>query len=244
VNEGAGDRAAPSGGPAGRAEGRGWGAIVTALLAMPTTVAYVLGAHDPAVLARALRDGGVARHALAGTERLAASAYRSFDERVGRVLHQLLELDLGELVVDGWAGRADLADAVVRTRMGRAETEVVLADHRITSTHQPAVDVLAGGVAVTALRFDVVVRLRLRGVVALIRGGLLAAVLRGQLTAEAELTLDGRRLLAGNGRGAVRSVLRLGDGLVLPGVVGPDREPDEGAERGSTVLHLPIPESD
>ena len=217
---------------------------MTVLLAMPTTVAYLLGAHDPAVLARALRDGDVAAHALAGTQRLAASAHRSFDDRVGRVLHQLLGVDLGGLVVDGWSGRADVADAVARTRLGRSDAEVALTDHRITSTHQPAVDVLAGGIAVTSLRFDVVVTLHLRGVVAMVRSGLLVAVHRGQLVADAELALDGRQLLAGTGRGPVRSVLRLGDGLVLPGIARPDDDRDERHDGPSTVLHLPLPERD
>lgn len=217
---------------------------MTTLLAMPTTVAYLLGAHDPAVLARALHDGEVAAHTLAGARRVAASAHRSFDERVAQVLHQLLSVDLGGLVVEGWSGRADLADAVARTRLGRGDAEVALADHRITSTHRPAVDVLAGGNAVTALRFDVVVTLQLRGVLTLVRNGLLVAVHRGQLVADAELSLDGRPLVAGTGRGAVRSVLRLGDGLVLPGIARPDSDPDERPDGPSTVLHLPLRERD
>jgi hypothetical protein len=70
-----------------------------------------------------------------------------------------------------------------------------------------------------------------------VRGGLLVAVRRGQLLADAELSLRGRPLLAGTGRGAVGSVLRLGDGLLVPG--GADEpEPDGGP---SEVLHLPLP---
>ena len=216
---------------------------MTVLLAMPTTVAYLLGAHDPAVLARALRDGGVAARTLVGAPQAARSAHRSFDERVAEVLHRLLEIDLGDLVVEGWSRRAELADAVTRTRLGRSGADVELGEHGITSTHQPVVDVLAGGVAVSELRFDVVVRLRLRGALAQVRGGLLVAVSRGQLAAEAELSLGGRRLLAGNGRGPVRSVLCLGDGLVLPGVVRPDVA-EERNDGPSTVLYLPVPGRD
>lgn len=210
---------------------------MTALLTMPTTVAYLLGAHEPVALTRALGRAEVAHDALAGTERLTASAYRTFDERVGGVLHKLLDIDLGGLVLDGWSGRTELADAVGRTRTGRAEVPVSMSDHRITSTHQPAVDVLAGGLAVTALRFDLVVTLYLRGVQAVVRSGLLVSVRRGQLLADAELSLDGRPLLSGTGRGTVGSVLRLGDGLLVPGGAGDHPEPEDHVP---DVLHLPL----
>ncbi|WP_214407141.1 hypothetical protein [Pseudonocardia lacus] len=190
---------------------------MTALLAMPTTVASLLGAHRGDVLADALHRNGVAERALRGTPRLPADAERVLDQRVGEVLHRLLDVDLGELVVEGWAERMELADAVLRTRVGRAAEEVRIGDHRITSTHHPTVDVLAGGAQVTALRFELVVTLRLRRVVAVVRGGLLVDVPAGHLAADAVLTLDGDELLRATGRGPVGAVVRLGDGLLLPG---------------------------
>jgi hypothetical protein len=190
---------------------------VTALLAMPTTVGSLLGAHRSEVLAGALRRTGVADRVLVGTPRLGADAGRVLDQRVGEVLHRLLDVDLGELVLEGWAERTELADAVLRTRLGRVAEEVRVGDHRITSTHHPTVDVLAGGSPVTALRFELVVALRLRRVVAVVRGGLLVDVPVGQLTATAALTLHGEELVASSGRGPVGAVLRLGDGLLVPG---------------------------
>jgi hypothetical protein len=213
---------------------------VTALLAMPTTVAGLLGAHDQAVLEAALRRADVASAALEGTPRLPATAHRTLDERVGGVLHRLLDIDLGELVVEGWGDGGELADAAARGRHGRSVVEVAPADHRITSTHHPTVDVLAGGEAVTTLRFDLEVSLRLRGVVALVGGGFLLDVPHGRLLAQATLALDGREVLTGTGRGPVSAVLQLGDGLLLPDVA-------VAAEQGaapSRVLRLPRPARD
>jgi hypothetical protein len=208
---------------------------MTALLAMPTTVASLLGVHRSEVLSDALRRAGVADRALVGTPRLAAGAGRVLDQRVGEVLHQLLDVDIGELVVEGWAARMELADAVLRTRVGRAAEEVRIGDHRITSTHHPTVDVLAGGSPITALRFELVVTLRLRRVLAVVRGGLLVEVPVGHLTADAVLTLDGRELAGATGRGPVGSVLRLGDGLLLPGPLVGDPVPVESDVRAAVL---------
>jgi hypothetical protein len=214
---------------------------VTALLAMPTAVAGLLGAHDRAVVVGALHRADVASAALAGTPRLPATAHRTLDDRVGGVLHDLLDIDLGELVVEAWGEGGELAVAAARGRRGRAVEEITPADHRITSTHHPTVDVLAGGRTVTTLRFDLVVSLRLRRVGALVGGGFLLAVPRGRLLAQATLTLDGQVLLAGTGRGPLAAVLRLGDGLLLPGGGAPQeqREIQPGG-----LLRLPHPAGD
>jgi hypothetical protein len=210
---------------------------VTALLAMPTAVARLLGVADPAALAAALRRADVAGTVLAAAPRLPSAARRALDERVGAVLHRLLDIDLGELVVEGWSDGGELADAAARGRHGRSVTEVAPADHRITSTHHPTVDVLAGGEAVTTLRFHLEVSLRLRGVVALVGGGFLLDVPDGRLLAQATLALDGREVLTGSGRGPVSAVLRLGDGLLLPDPAVPARQD----ATPSRVLRLPRP---
>jgi hypothetical protein len=210
---------------------------VTALLAMPTTVAHLLGVGETAALTAALRRADVAGAALAAAPRLPAAARRALDERVGGVLHRLLDIDLGQLVVEGWGDGGELVEAAVRGRRGRSVVEVAPADHRITSTHHPTVDVLAGGTAVTTLRFELEVSLRLRGVVALVGGGFLLAVPHGRLLAGATLALDGREVLTAEGRGPVSAVLQLGDGLLLPDTAVP-------AGRGAapnTVLRLPRP---
>ncbi|MCO1655223.1 hypothetical protein [Pseudonocardia humida] len=210
---------------------------MTALLAMPTTVASLLGAHHSEVLSGALHRAGVAERVLVGTPQLPSDAGRVLDERVGEVLHRLLDIDIGELVVDGWAERMELADAVLRTRVGRAAEEVRLGDHRITSTHHPTVDVLAGGSPITALRFELVITLRLRRVVAVVRGGLLVDVQAGHLTADAVLALDDEPLIGATGRGTVGALLRLGDGLLLPGPWVAHPRP---VERGARATVLPM----
>jgi hypothetical protein len=212
---------------------------MTALLAMPTAVGGLLGAPDAAALTAALRRADVAGAALAAAPRLPAAARRTLDERVGAVLHRLLDIDLGELVVEGWGDGGELAEAAARGRHGRSVAEVAPADHRITSTHHPTVDVLAGGEAVTTLRFHLEVSLRLRGVVALVGSGFLLAVPRGRVHAQACLALDGREVLTGAGRGPVSALLRLGDGLLLPDA--PAAASGGGDAPPSPVLRLPRP---
>ncbi len=212
------------------------------LLVVPATVRFLLGADDPAVLTAALQRGGVARDTLAGRSRRSGAAHRVLDERVARVLHELLHLDLGRLVLDGWAERPDLVAAVLRTGLDPGPgAGIPLADHRITSTRHPTVDVLAGGTGVTALRFDLTVSLRLRGVVVLVRDGLLTAPAGGQLVAQAELSLAGRVLLTGAGRGPLGAVLRLGDGIALTDPPDPSPDPPDPADPDPLARVLPWP---
>jgi hypothetical protein len=70
-----------------------------------------------------------------------------------------------------------------------SEEIVVLATHRVVSTHQPSVDLIIDGIKVHTLVFELTVEFDLNGVVAVVRRGDLVALRCGECVVTATLTL-------------------------------------------------------
>jgi hypothetical protein len=182
----------------------------------PWTIATLLSGNDPHWVERALRETHIAQSTLAGVGRVAAAAYPVFEERVAEVLRAALEIDLGGLALSAWARYRELVAAAERTRdaPGRPE-DVVLAEHQITWTQHPAVEVIIDGAPVTTLQFDVAVSLTMRGVVAVVHAGMLAGLRFGDVLAGARLSIWERELAAREMQCLVGTLVRLGDGVPL-----------------------------
>lgn len=183
----------------------------------PLTVAGVLGGGEPGRAVQSLENGlrraDVAEDALGS---LGAAAYRVLDQRVAEALGGQLDTELGGLVLDGWLKYRELVAAGERTRDSPGQPEdVVLAEHEITSTQHPAVDVIVDGAVACTLTFELTVSLVLRGVVAVVERGRLTALRGGDVVAGARVSLSGRELARGEHRCVVGIVVRLGDGIVL-----------------------------
>jgi hypothetical protein len=191
----------------------------------PTTVAALLGADpgDPGgpvdpeeTLRQALRQANVATSALSQVGGLGPPAFALFDQRVAEALTGTLAIEIGGLVLAGWAKYVELLAAARRTRETPGHPEdVVLVDHEITSTHQPAVEVIVDGSPVITLVFEVTVSLQLRGVIAVVQDGLLVALRCGDVVAGARLALWDHPLLEREVRCVVGALVRLGAGVPL-----------------------------
>ncbi|MGH3615535.1 MAG: hypothetical protein ACRDRK_23635 [Pseudonocardia sp.] len=194
----------------------------------PTTVAELLGDPDPRqaelALRRALYESNVARDALAQVGRFAAAAYGLCDQRVAEALHGLLDIDLGGLIVAGWSRYRELIAAAERTRDTPGQPEdVVLADHQITSTHHPSIEVVVDGRSAATLQFELTVSLELWGVSAIVESGVLVALRCGDVVAGARLSLWGRELARRDVTCVVGALVRLDRGIALvPGGAVPD----------------------
>lgn len=153
------------------------------------------GADTAAVLARSLSECGVARSAIQGLRSLSVSALQAVHREVATVADGLLELDLGDVLLSGWRKYTDLTKAAERTLASPGSEEVVvLATHRVVSTHHPSVDLIVDGAKVHTFVFELKVEFDLKGVVAVVRRGDLVALQCGECVVTATLTLEGTSL--------------------------------------------------
>jgi hypothetical protein len=75
-----------------------------------------------------------------GLKTLSRSSQMAADRELATVVRNLLDIDLGEIVVEGWGKYAALTATAKRTIAVPDSAEVVaVATHRITSTHRPSV---------------------------------------------------------------------------------------------------------
>jgi hypothetical protein len=134
----------------------------------------------------------------------------------------LLDINLGDLVLDGWIKHNELLAAGRRTQRAPAQPEdVVLAEHQITSTHHPSVEVYIDNQRVATLTFDLEVSLDLLGVVAVVSAGKLIAFRVGDATIRAELSMSGRVLVKRAMRCRIGALVPLGNGVALVKDAGP-----------------------
>ncbi|MGH3754908.1 MAG: hypothetical protein ACRDRP_19860 [Pseudonocardiaceae bacterium] len=163
---------------------------------------FLLGADTVEVLARSLSEHGVAHSAIQGLRGLSGSALEAVNREVATVVDRLLDLDLGDILLSGWRKYTELAKAAERTLASPGSEEiVVLATHRVVSTHHPSVDLTVDGVKVHTFVFELKVVFDLTGVAAVLRQGDLVALRGGECVITATLTLDGTPLeLSGKGR--------------------------------------------
>lgn len=153
------------------------------------------GADTAEVLARSLRECGVSQSAIQGLRSLSVSALQAVHREVATVADGLFELDLGDILLSGWRKYTDLTKAAERTLASPGSEEVVvLATHRVVSTHHPSVDLIVDGAKVHTFVFELKVTFDLNGVVAVVRRGDLVALRCGECMVTATLTLEGTSL--------------------------------------------------
>jgi hypothetical protein len=173
-------------------------ATATSLTPPLTAHAFLFPDEEPGAgtgLSAALGKTGAAPTALAGVRRLPATAFKAVEGELGTVTAELLDIDLGDLVVLSWRKYSVLVEAARRTRAAPGTEEVVvLATHRVSSTYRPSVDVTVDNVKVNTFEFVLSVQIDIRGLSAVVRGGDLVALYGGDCLITATLTLEGARL--------------------------------------------------
>jgi hypothetical protein len=177
-------------------------------------------AADPAAEATVARRPawrGV-RDRLAGPLKgVSVAGRRAVDQQVAAAIDRVLDVDLGETLVDAWRKHRDLVDAIRTTRADpeRSET-VVLADHDVGVSHHPVVEVVVNGVTLARLTWDLGIRLEVEGLVAVVRGGRLVELRGGGVAAAVTLGCEGVEIAARRLAGLdPRLVVALGTGVAL-----------------------------
>jgi hypothetical protein len=153
------------------------------------------GADTVEVLTRSLSEHGVTQSVIQGLRGLSGSALEAVNHEVATVADGLLNLDLGDALMSGWRKYTELTKAAERTLATPGSEEVViLATHRVVSTHHPSVELLIDGIKVHTFVFELKVVFDLNGVTAVLRRGHLVSLRGGECLVTATLTLEGTPL--------------------------------------------------
>jgi hypothetical protein len=124
---------------------------------------------------------------------------------VGRVAQAELDValeracgtKLADILLRGWREFAALNDAAAASiDSPGTEQPVALGDHAITSEQHPEIEVVVAGVPAVTVPLDLVARLELTDVVAVVSGGALAAIRGGRVDVSLELSAAEVRLAA------------------------------------------------
>lgn len=150
------------------------------------------GEDTPERVARSLNERGITGSAVEGVRRLSASARQAVEDEIATVADGLLDFDLGSVLVSGWRKYTELTCAAERTLAAPGSEElVILVAHKVSSTHQPSVELQVDGVKVATFVFELAVEFALTGVLAVVRQGELVALRGGECVITATLTYEG-----------------------------------------------------
>jgi hypothetical protein len=132
----------------------------------------------------------------------------------------VIERVLDEAVIDvlaaGWRKWEVLAAAGQRSLESPGQTEIVeLVDHRITSTHHPAVDVTVDGVKVAEITLQIEIVIQLHALTAVVTQGRLVALRSGRGELSVDLALDGVPLTSASRQVELPIEVDLGEGIPL-----------------------------
>ncbi len=172
--------------------------MTTAIPTQPSTTAVLLfgDTQDTGqALAHALHERGVLGSLGVALLQVSQAGRDAAGDELAKAAHGLLDLDVGELVVAGWRKHAALTAAADRTIANPGSSAVVeLATHRITSVHEPSVELLVNDVHVATVHFELRVEFVVKALVATVRNGHVVALQSGICDVTARLAAEGQQL--------------------------------------------------
>lgn len=132
------------------------------------------------------------------------------------ILAGVLEMPLVDVLVAAWRRWEDMTAAARRTLEAPRGTEIVeLADHEITSTHRPRVDVDVDGYRVAGIDLEIELAVLLHGVTAVVTGGRLTALRSGRAKVDAKVSIEGVQVAEASRSVELPIELALGEGVPL-----------------------------
>jgi hypothetical protein len=174
------------------------------------------GRDTLADLAGTLAEQGGGRAASRVLRQASDSVRSAVGAEVMRAVDALLDLDLGGLLLAGWRKHRSLTAAAQQSHAApRTSIVVSLAEHTVTSTHRPRVDLLVRDKRVASVHLQLSVRFTVRGLAATVRDGKLVALTGGAAEIGVELSVEDQELAHRTRRVDLPLVVRLGDGVPL-----------------------------
>jgi hypothetical protein len=157
--------------------------------------------------------------ARAGTQ-LASSTRETLASEIGAAISDAEDIEVGDLMIYGWRTHRHLVEAARRTLKAPGRKEVVhLAQHQMTATRHPVVDLTASGVRLYSAHFTVTVTVDIGLADAVVKQGRLTKLTTGGFSVlavlEAELPAGNVELLRRQKRVSSRLAIPLRGGIVL-----------------------------
>lgn len=153
------------------------------------------GTQTAEALGNAISEQHATRTALRSIRRLSGSAAGLVDREVATVTDDLLDVDLGDVLIAAWQKHSKLTEAARRTLAISGSEEIVsLASHSIESTYSPHVDLVVNGALVHCFKFVLGIVVEVAALDAVVRAGTLAMLRSGECVMTAKLSLDGVQL--------------------------------------------------
>lgn len=144
------------------------------------------------MIARSLNERGITGSAIDSVRHLSTSAWQAVEGEIAAVADGFLDCNLGDVLASGWRKYTMLTRAAERTlAVPGSEERVILAAHKVNSTHHPSVDLLVDNVKVYTFVFELTVEFDLTGVVAVVRRGELVELRGGECVITATFTFEG-----------------------------------------------------
>jgi hypothetical protein len=177
--------------------------------------------NDAAALRRALSGHNVLDAVGGKLSRLTGDGREAANDALASAAAGLLDLDLGDVLIYAWRTQERLADAARETLRAPGRMEIVqLASHQVTSTHNPAVDLMVDGVRVHTFRFQLDLVLTIDVAAVIVQNGRLVAVKAGDGSVSGTLTLKmpggDATLLHQERQIDLHLIIRVGNGIPLP----------------------------
>ena len=159
-----------------------------------TVRTFLLGSgpeDDTAKIRQLLSEHDVVSKCGGDLARLTQQGREAAEEQLASITAELLDLDLGDLLIYEWRMGERLAEAAQQTRRTPRRRELVqLGSHRITLAGNPTVELLVDGVRVHTFRFQLTVIFDIEVADLIVQNGLLTALKAGDGMANGTLTLE------------------------------------------------------
>jgi hypothetical protein len=191
-----------------------------------TVRTFLLGSgpeDDTTRIRQLLSENDVVGRCGGDLSRLTQPGREAAEEQLASVTADLLNLDLGDLLIYSWRTRDRLVRAARQTRQIPGRHEVVqLGTQQITWSYSPTVELLVDGVKVHTFRFQLTVIFDIDVAALIIQDGLLTAMKAGDGTVTGTLVLEvpgGDLELASRQRKInLHLIINIGHGIpLLPG---------------------------
>lgn len=175
---------------------------------------------DTTALRHALSEHSVLDACGGKLSRLTGDGREAANQALASATAGLLDVDLGDVLIYAWRTQARLVNAASETLRAPGRREIVqLASHRVTSTHDPTVELMVDGVRVHTFRFQLILVLDIDVAAAIVQDGRLVAVKAGDGSVSGTLTVKmpgaDIKLIHQEQRFGLHLILRLGSGIPL-----------------------------
>ena len=142
----------------------------------------------------------------------------SFYEKIIQELPQSLDIEIKDILVWAWRKRGEIIQYRDKKKYPPGETYLVpLLEHTVISKHSPTIQPVINNVELpTKIKFDIVLKLKLKGAILDIRDGKIIEILTGSCTGSGSIQYAGITILEKKTAPyTLPATLNLGEGITI-----------------------------